>query len=110
LEDKRLKRLDDDTGKPPITLNESKLDTSGIFPLFCLLKNKECAIARTTISPSVKNLEIKGATSNASSMWFPTNRTGPSEGIPAKPFTIFPSSKVENITELVILSIKLEVL
>jgi hypothetical protein len=29
------------------------------------------------------------------------NKTGPSEGIPARPFTIFPSSKVDSITGLV---------
>jgi hypothetical protein len=43
-------------------------------------------------------------------MWFPTNKTGPSEGIPAGPLTIFPSSKVESITELVMMLSNLEAL
>jgi hypothetical protein len=41
-------------------------------------------------------------------MWYPTNKTGPSEGIPASPFTTVPSSKVESITALVTALIKLE--
>jgi len=43
-------------------------------------------------------------------MWYPTNKTGPSEGIPARPFTIVPSSKVESITALATRLNKLEAL
>jgi hypothetical protein len=43
-------------------------------------------------------------------MWFPTNKTGPSEGIPAVPFTIFPLSKVESNTEPVMMLSNLEAL
>jgi hypothetical protein len=108
LEDKSLKRLDGATGTAPIILNVSKEDTSGNLPVFRFVNIMGCAIPLTRIFLSLKIRETKGTNSNPSNMWYPTNKTGPSEGIPASPFTIVPSSKVESITALVTALIKLE--
>ena len=110
LDEKSLKRLVGATGAAPITLNLSKEDKSGNLPFLDLINIMGCAIPRTRIFLSKKIRETRGIFSNPSSMWYPTNKTGPSEGIPARPFTIVPSSKVESITALAIRLNKLEVL